>query len=69
MMSQRVWAKILEFVFGRSIATDSLEEAGIVVGTRVGIHNFDGQSSRKFSFRLTAGPEAITLRKEPAESR
>ena len=41
-MSQRVWAKILEFVFGRSIATDSLEEVGIVLGTGVGIHNFHG---------------------------
>src|SRR4029077_19851378 len=30
MMSQRVCAKILEFVFGRSIATNSLEEVGIV---------------------------------------
>jgi hypothetical protein len=29
-MSQRVCAKILEFVFGRSIATNSLEEVGIV---------------------------------------
>src|SRR4051812_44782032 len=30
MMSQRVCAKILEFVFGRSIATNSLEAVGIV---------------------------------------
>ena len=30
MMSQRVCAKILEVVFGRSIATNSLEEVGIV---------------------------------------
>src|SRR6476620_3050859 len=32
-MSQRVCAKILEFVFGRSIATNSLEEVGIVFRT------------------------------------
>ena len=32
MTSQRVCAKILEFVFGRSIATNSLEEVGIVFG-------------------------------------
>ena len=38
MMSQRVCAKILEFVFGRSIATKSLEEVRIV--TSLGIHNF-----------------------------
>src|SRR5262245_44354335 len=31
MASQRVCAKILEFVFGRSIATNSLEEVGIVL--------------------------------------
>src|SRR4029077_20736100 len=30
MMSQRVCAKIMEFVFGSSIATNSLEEVGIV---------------------------------------
>src|SRR6267142_1329363 len=39
-MSQRVCAKMLEFVFGRSIATKSLEEVGICSGTRLGIHNF-----------------------------
>ena len=38
MASQRVCAKIVEFVFGRSIATKSLEEVRIV--TRLGIHNF-----------------------------
>ena len=38
MMSQRVCAKMVEFVFGRSIATKSLEEVRIV--TRLGIHNF-----------------------------
>jgi len=31
-MSQRVCPKILEFVFGRSIASNSLEEVGIVLG-------------------------------------
>jgi hypothetical protein len=30
MASHRVYAKTLEFVFGRSIATKSLEEVGIV---------------------------------------
>jgi hypothetical protein len=35
MASQRVCAKILEFVFGRLIGTKSLEQVGIRSGPRV----------------------------------
>src|SRR6516164_6836390 len=46
MASQRVCAKMLEFVFGRSIATKSLEEVGIVFSNGLGIQKLYGQSSR-----------------------
>ena len=70
MMSQRVCAKILEFVFGRSIATKSLEEVGIVFrdpswNTQFLLKNPVGNSP----FRFTAGPADITLPKAPAERR
>src|SRR4029453_8697932 len=51
IMSQRVCAKILEFVFGRSIATKSLEEVGIVFtnsswNTQFSLKNPVGNSCR-----------------------
>ena len=50
---------MLEFVFGRSIATTSLEEVGICVQERVLEYTlFTYKSSRKFfSRRFTAGAE------------
>src|SRR5258708_13533122 len=59
MTSQRVCAKMLEFVFGRSIATTSLEEVGICVQERVLEYTlFTYKSSRKFfSRRFTVGSE------------
>ncbi len=49
-MSQRVCAKTLEFVFGRSIATKSLEEVGIRSVPRVLEYTvLTVKSSRKFS--------------------
>src|SRR2546430_16694642 len=63
MTSQRVCAKMLEFVFGRSIATTSLEEVGICVQERVLEYTlFTYKSSRKFfSRRFTAGPERLHI--------
>jgi len=56
MASQRVCAKTLEFVFGRSIATKSLEEVGIVFRERVLEYTtFAEKSSRKFLFLFTTG--------------
>src|SRR5215470_11946761 len=51
MMSQRVCAKIVEFVFGRSIATKSLEEVRIV--TPLGIHNFHLKIQSEIRFPIT----------------
>ena len=52
MMSQRVCAKTLEFVFGRSIATKSLEEVRIV--TRLRIYNFRLKIQSEILFPITA---------------
>ena len=40
MMSQRVWAKILEFVLGRSMVANSLDERGILGGNYLSLRPF-----------------------------
>src|SRR6266566_410372 len=40
MMSQRLWAKILEFVLGRSMVANSLDESGILGGNYLSLRPF-----------------------------
>src|ERR1700756_3980603 len=67
IVSQRVCAKTLEFVFGRSIATKSLEHVGIRSGPRcVGIHNFHGQIQSEIFLRFDF--QSVSARSQIAES-
>ena len=72
MASQRVWAKILEFVFGRSIGTKSLEEVGIRSGPSLLEYTMlTDKSSRKFSQALisSALKVEVTFQKGQIELR
>jgi len=57
-MSHRVCAKILEFVFGRSIATKSLEEVRIV--TRLRIYNFRLKIQSEILFPVRARANSVS---------